>query len=175
MLELTNILRNTIIVVGGYNLKTVQHEYRKRSRYSSNLHISGNMCLQDGPGKENFEEIFLEAVDESLTLLGESAKEAIYFHLEFRFGVTKLEIPRKALDFCKALGEIFGEGAKLLEIQIMKKMHKKVGKIFRFRPRGNSLSFSEYLLACKAFLAISSHVEFEQGRVNGVKPQVSSQ
>ena len=50
-----------------------------------------------------FEEVFIEAVDEGLSCLGESGKQAVYFHLEKRFGIKKCEIAFRVEDFADAL------------------------------------------------------------------------
>lgn len=73
-----------------------------------------------------FDRLLLEAVDEALSSIGESSKQAIYFHLEKGFEIKKLEIPRKTREFSAAIGKIFGLGANFLEILIMKSIYGKV-------------------------------------------------
>lgn len=74
----------------------------------------------------DFEKLLLEAVNESLSSLGESPKQAIYFHLEKNFHVRKHEIPYKIETFASAIEKIFGSGANLIEIMIMKRLYEKV-------------------------------------------------
>ena len=48
-----------------------------------------------------------------------------------------------------AIGRIFGTGAKILEIQIMKCLFKKAGCTIKHYPERNGLEFAEYLEAVK--------------------------
>jgi hypothetical protein len=96
---------------------------------------------------ERFEKLLLEAVDESLSTLGDSAKQAIYFHLEKTFKVSKSEIPNKIEEFSNAIEKIFGVGARLLEIQMMQRLHEKSGHTVKYYPKTDNLSFIEYLRA----------------------------
>jgi hypothetical protein len=68
--------------------------------------------------RNEFDRLLLEAVDEGLCILGESSKQAIYFHLERNFGIKKDEIPSKLEAFSGALEQIFGFGANFIEISI---------------------------------------------------------
>lgn len=77
--------------------------------------------------KSDFGNILLSAVDESLSSLGESSKQAIFFHLEASFQIKKESIPAKLAEFRKALEGIFGPGAPYLERAIAKRLHEKLG------------------------------------------------
>lgn len=103
--------------------------------------------MSESQQNERFEKLLLEAVDESLSSLGDSAKHAIYFHLEKTFKVSKSEIPSKIEEFSEAIEKIFGVGARLLEIQMMKRFHEKFGRPIRSYPKTGNLSFTEYLRA----------------------------
>jgi len=96
-----------------------------------------------------FEEILLEAVDEGLSMLGESPKQAIYYHLEKTFKINRMDIPYKIEDFTDAIEKIFGAGAKIIEIQIMKCLFKKVGYKFKHYPKQKNLTFTEYIAAAR--------------------------
>ncbi len=76
----------------------------------------------------DFEKLLLDSVDEGLTTIGESSKQAIYFHLEKGFDIQKQEIPRKIEDFALAVEKIFGIGAgfipKLLNLNIVDRIIK---------------------------------------------------
>jgi len=72
-------------------------------------------------------------VDEGLSSLGESEKQAIYFHLENRFKIKKKEIPSKLEMFKEGLEKIFGAGADFLEILILKSLYEKVGMTFEWQ------------------------------------------
>lgn len=73
-----------------------------------------------------FENILLEAIEEVLSGLGENVKTAIFFHLEENFNTKKKEIPQKIMDFQAALEQVFGLGARNLEILFMKSLHSKI-------------------------------------------------
>jgi hypothetical protein len=96
-----------------------------------------------------FEEVLLEAIDEGLSLLGESSKHAVYFHLEKAFKMNRLDIPYRIEDFTDAMEKLFGAGAKILEIHIMKCLFKKVGYNFKHYPKQKNLTFMEYIAAVK--------------------------
>lgn len=97
--------------------------------------------------RRDFERILLEAVDEQLTSLGASSKQALYFHLERGFNIKRHEIPKKTEAFASAMEKIFGQGANFLEILIMKRLHEKIGHDVKLR--SSSLTFIEYVEAAK--------------------------
>ncbi len=73
-----------------------------------------------------FSAILLESIDEAFLTLGEKAKSSIYFHLETKFAISKQEIPYRIDDFSDALEQVFGLGARQLEILIMKYLNEKI-------------------------------------------------
>ena len=98
--------------------------------------------------RSDFEKLLLEAVDEGLASLGESSKQAIYFHLERSFNVKKKEVPHKIETFAKAIEKIFGLGANFLEILIAKKLYEKVGGVFEWH-ESTEFAFTMYVAAAK--------------------------
>jgi hypothetical protein len=80
--------------------------------------------------QNNFSEILLAAVEESLSSLGNSPKQAILFHLETSFKIKKERIPENITEFAKALEKIFGPGASYLEKLIVKRLYEKLGLKF---------------------------------------------
>jgi hypothetical protein len=98
--------------------------------------------------KKAFEKLFLEAVDEALASLGDSAKQAIYFHLENRFKIKRNEIPQRVEDFADGLEKIFGAGAQFLEILIMKKLYERTGQLLQWY-KNKELIFAEYVAAAR--------------------------
>lgn len=99
-------------------------------------------------GRGSFDKLFLEAVDDALSSLGDSAKQSIYFHLESRFKIPRNEIPYRFQDFAAGLEKIFGVGARFLEILIMKKLHEKTGKPIEWND-SREFVFTEYLTVAK--------------------------
>lgn len=95
-----------------------------------------------------FDKLLLEAVDEALASLGDSAKQAIYFHLESKFKVSKDKIPSHVDVFADGLEKIFGVGAKFIEIIIMKKLYERIGKPLEM-DSSKELEFVDYVEAAK--------------------------
>jgi hypothetical protein len=98
--------------------------------------------------KPDFEKLLLEAVDEGLSSLGDSSKEAIYFHLDKSFNVKREQIPSKIETFTAAIENIFGMGANFLEIVIMKQLYRKVGGTLMCNETAR-LAFEEYVATAK--------------------------
>ena len=74
---------------------------------------------------KDFQKTFLEAVEEGLSTLGDSPKQAILFHLENTFKIKLEEIPQNITEFQKALEKIFGPGAPYLEKLILERLYDK--------------------------------------------------
>ena len=72
--------------------------------------------------KSEFEKILVEAIDDSFSSLGESPKQAIFFHLDNTFKIKAQEIPNKLDSFDHAIKKLFGAGADFLEALIVKKL-----------------------------------------------------
>jgi hypothetical protein len=75
---------------------------------------------------KNFDQILLDAIDEALSSLGENVKMTVYFQIEDLFRIKKQEIPIRLSDFSNALEQLFGLGARYLEILFMKNIHAKI-------------------------------------------------
>jgi hypothetical protein len=74
----------------------------------------------------DFSKILLSAVDESLSSLGNSSRQAILFHLESSFKIKRENIPTNLTEFSEALEGIFGAGAPYLEKLIVKHLYEKL-------------------------------------------------
>ncbi|NWF86524.1 hypothetical protein HXY32_01720 [Candidatus Bathyarchaeota archaeon] len=96
--------------------------------------------------QNNFSKILLAAVEESLSSLGDSPKQAILFHLESSFNIKREHIPENITEFTKALENIFGPGAAYLEKLIIKCLYEKLG--FESETVGN-LDFLESVNAVR--------------------------
>jgi nucleoside-diphosphate-sugar epimerase len=106
---------------------------------------------QSGSCKDNFEKLLIEAVDTVFSSLGDPCKQAFYFHLKHRYNIIRQEIPQRIEDFADALEEIFGPGAKLIEIEIMRALFTEV-QDFSYSPKQEDLSFTKYLETLCSFL-----------------------
>jgi hypothetical protein len=100
-----------------------------------------------------FRRIILEAADETFSLLGKKAERSIYSQLEGTFKIAKEDIPLHIEEFARALEKIIGPGAILLEIEMMKSLHEKVGPAFKYHTKNQNLTFPEYLTAIRVFLS----------------------
>jgi len=98
--------------------------------------------------RRDFEKLLFEAVDESLASLGESSKQAIYFHLERSFNIKKKEIPQKIETFARAIEKMFGLGANFLEILVAKKLYEKIGEVFEWH-ESTEFAFAKYVAVAK--------------------------
>ena len=117
----------------------------------------------------SFEMLFAEAVGEALSSLRYISKQTVYSSLEKAFNIRKQDIPYRIDDFADAIETIFGVGAKLIEIRIMKRIYEKIGQSYKYSPEGKDLIFTEYLNAAKAeFDERSTNAEAE---VNKLPPK----
>lgn len=98
--------------------------------------------------EKEFDRLFTEAVDDALASLGESAKQAIYFHLENKFKIPKKDIPNRIEDFASGLEKIFGVGARFIEILIMKNIYGKTGQSLKWS-ESKELLFVDYVTTVK--------------------------
>jgi hypothetical protein len=133
-----------------------------------NVHLIGNRSIssetsnleKSSTKNTEFGRLLLEAVDESFSSLGDSAKHAIYFYLAENFKICQRDIPGRIEDFSNAIEEIFGLGSKLLEIQILRRLHSKVGSDLRHYSREGCLSFVDFVEAYRASLDVSNCSRF---------------
>jgi len=98
--------------------------------------------------EQSFCNILLEAIDEALSSLGESAKIAMYFHLENTFKIKKREIPDRIDEFQDALEKLLGLGARHLEIMFMKNLYVKIKTVYKMDTPTrvvSELTFGEYV------------------------------
>jgi len=135
---------------------SVEHEIsstklQKEENLMNSILIKNSHALESAHNRD-FKKLLLEAVDEGLSSLGDSQKQAIYFYLEKTFTVKKKDIPNKIEEFANAIEKIFGNGAKILEIQIMKHLYEKVGPDFEYFPEKDDLLFTEYVEAASMYV-----------------------
>jgi hypothetical protein len=130
----------------------------ERRKINFNSKINGIMKTM------TFEELLLEAIDDGLSLLGETGKQAVYCHLETHFKIKSPDIPSKIEEFTDAIERIFGNGAKILEIKIMQCLFKKGGYTLKNYSKQQNLTFIEYIVAAK--LANLNHRNREEFQLN---------
>ena len=99
-----------------------------------------------------FEKLLVEAIEESLSSLGDSPKQSILFHLENTFKIKKQEIPDNTASFDVALKKLFGPGADFLEAVIAKKLCEKADLVFK-APPPKEADFTETIASIKQMMA----------------------
>jgi len=98
-----------------------------------------------------FHRLLLGAVDSTLSSLGDSARQSVYFHLEEKFNIARDEIPGRIEDFDRGLERIFGMGTRFLEVLIMKKLYEEMGskgKVLKV-DQGKEFKFVDYVRAAQ--------------------------
>jgi hypothetical protein len=108
----------------------------------------------------SFDELLLGAVDDALSFLGKPAKAKIDSYLRKTAGIKKRDIPHELEKFVAAIEEIFGAGAYLLEIHIMRKLYEKVGEDLEYYPKGDNLIFIEYVDAARLSNLLAKRHDF---------------
>jgi hypothetical protein len=96
------------------------------------------------PRNTDYEAAITTAIDESLSSFGNSFQRVVYFQLENTFHVKKQEIPFRIQEFAAAIEELFGIGAQLIEMRIIKALHDRFEGFIYF-PQNEDLMFAEYV------------------------------
>jgi hypothetical protein len=97
-----------------------------------------------------FEQLINETIDNVFSSLGTACRQTIYYYLEKKYRLKKNDIADHIVEFSDALEQIFGGAAALVEIQIMKKLCRKVPQ-FKHKPEG-ALTFPDYMNALSRFV-----------------------
>ena len=103
------------------------------------------------PRENSFETAILDAVDAGFAPFGRFGKQVIYLHLESTFKIKKQAIPYKIQEFSDAIEQIFGTGAKLIQIRIIEALHERNQDFVHF-PKKGELAFTEYVDDLRSFL-----------------------
>ena len=121
-----------------------QNSRIETSSYLTKRNKNNKIKINKHQKTTNFEELLIESIDEGLSVIGESKKKIVYAYLERKFQMTRHDIPNRIEDFTKAIENIFGNGAKILELKIMKCLFNKVGYTLNYSNQKN-LTFIEYI------------------------------
>ena len=97
-----------------------------------------------------FEQLVNETIDNVFSSLGTICKQATYDCLEKEYKLKKNDIADHILEFSEVLEQMFGGAAALLEIQMMRRLCRKVPQ-FKHRP-GGALTFPDYVNALSRFI-----------------------
>ncbi len=98
----------------------------------------------------NLDMTILEAVDKSLASFGESVRQVVYYQLDTIYHVRKQDVPCRIEEFANALEEIFGVGARLIEMRILETLYSMSGGFVYF-PKGKDLVFKDYMLSIRSY------------------------
>jgi hypothetical protein len=137
-------------------MSTVIHNYTRVKQMTNTANQNATCTLQlsrkkQKPPENKFSTAISEAVEESFSSFSNLDKEAAYLHLENAFKIKKQEIPCKIEDFSDAIEQMFGVGAKLVEIRIIEALHNRI-RAFVFLPNKGDVDFKEYVVSLRAFL-----------------------
>lgn len=84
----------------------------------------------------------MDAIDDGLSFLGEGGKKSLYYQIEKRYQIRSKDIPQKLDEFHQALYGIFGYGASIIEILIVKKLYSTLALEFE---EHNGWHLTEYI------------------------------
>jgi hypothetical protein len=98
-----------------------------------------------------FEQLINETIDNVFSSLGTVCRQTIYDYLETKYRLKKNDIADHTMEFSEGLERIFGGAAALLEIQMMRRLCRKVPQ-FKHRPEG-TLTFPDYVNALSHFFS----------------------
>lgn len=132
-----------------------------------------NVSILESSYKRDFTKLLLEAVDETLSSLGASSKRAIYFYLERNFSIRQQDIPDRIEAFTEAIEKLFGNGAKILEIQIMKHLYENLGRDFEYFPENNDLLFTDYANVVRTHVDKPTRTPIDTRRLKGFNDTLS--
>jgi hypothetical protein len=102
------------------------------------------------PSRLVFEQLINETIDNVFSSLGTVCRQAIYAYLEKKYALKKNDVANHITEFSEALEQIFGGAAALLEIQMMRRLCRKVPQ-FKHRPEG-TLTLPDYANALSHFI-----------------------
>jgi hypothetical protein len=97
-----------------------------------------------------FEQLVNETIDNVFSSLGTVCRRTVYDYLETKYTLKKNDIADHIMEFSEALEQLFGGAAALLEIQMMKKLCRKVPQ-FKHWQEG-TLTFPDYVNALSHFI-----------------------
>lgn len=107
--------------------------------------------------QNKLDKTILEAIDESLASFGESVRKNFYLQLQNDYHIEKQDIPSKIDEFTLAIEEIFGAGAKLIEMKIMETLHMKM-QGFLYISKNKDLIFKDYMQSiCYSFAKATTY------------------
>ncbi len=102
----------------------------------------------------SFARLFLECVDEGLSVLGNEPRLAVYQYLSTMCSLQREEIPDKVEEFAGGLRKAMGGASRVMERIILRKLFQKIGSSFRETP---DLEFADYVAEARRRFDLVSH------------------
>jgi len=78
-----------------------------------------------------FSQLLLEAIDDSLSILGDEPKMALYQYLATMHSLQREEIPDRLEEFSAGLKRALGGASSVIQRIILRKLFQKLGSTFR--------------------------------------------
>jgi hypothetical protein len=101
-----------------------------------------------------FQEVVIDAIDQVFSSIGSGPKISLYRLLEKKYKLRQENIPERIGDFSNAIEQIFGTGALLLELGIMKKIRQMFPR-FEFKAENVGFSFNDFMDSFRRYLSDS--------------------
>jgi hypothetical protein len=98
--------------------------------------------LLSGGKTQEFGEVLLESIDDSLLILGEEPKNAVYQYLSTIQSLERKDIPDRLEDFQSGLKNALGGAARVVERLILRKLFQKIGSTFK---ESSEYEFAEHV------------------------------
>jgi hypothetical protein len=102
------------------------------------------------PSRLVFEQLVNETIDNVFSSLGTVCRQAIYDYLEKKYELKKSDFANHIIEFSEALEQMFSGASALLEIEMMRRLCRKVPQ-FKLWPEG-TLTFPDYVNALSRFV-----------------------
>ncbi len=122
-----------------------------------------------------FSELLLEVIDDSLSVLGDQPRQAVYQYLMTMHSIHREEIPDRLEEFMSGLEKALGGASSVIERLILRKLFQRIGSTFR---ETQNLEFRDYINDAKRRFEIARHRQGSQDEFlypnRSKKSQVSS-
>ena len=102
---------------------------------------------------QSFSQVFLDCVDEGLSVLGNEPRQAIYQYLSTIHSLEREQIPDKVDEFALGMRKALGSASRVIERLILKKLFQRIGSTFREIPDSE---FTDYVIDAKRRFEIGS-------------------
>ena len=102
-----------------------------------------------------FQEVAIDAIDQVFSMIGSEPKISLYRLLEKKYKLRQEDIPGRIGDFSNAIEQIFGTGALLIELEIMKKI-RQMFPLFECKAENVSFSFNDFMDSFRHYLSDSN-------------------